>query len=366
VSLLAPLRRARVTALAVAGAAALAVAPAVVPLGQLSAAHATPGSPATSVQQMLAKVKRLQAQAKAAEHRYGAAFNGVANSVTDSISADQASGEAQILAADAQTELLDRVRGLYESGGSLATYAAVLDSGSFNSLSDRTEMATRVVSAQIADVRDVLRQAASARLAASKAETRERSKIHTERGIADAADRVEALLSEQKTLLDQANQKLAAVAQAQAALNAENSSFGSITDAAIANLRILPPSTQYLDLYKAAATTCPGLPWTVLAAIGQVETGHGRNTNVSSAGAMGPMQFEPATFERYAVDGDGDGIANIVDPADAIYSAAHYLCANGAGAGPAALSRAIFHYNHAGWYVEMVLKLSGMYSTQYS
>ena len=63
---------------------------------------------------------------------------------------------------------------------------------------------------------------------------------------------------------------------------------------------------------------------------------------------------------------DGDGVANIMDPADAIYSAAHYLCANGAGRGPAALSNAIFHYNHADWYVEMVLKLSGMYSAQYS
>ena len=66
----------------------------------------------------------------------------------------------------------------------------------------------------------------------------------------------------------------------------------------------------------------------MLAAIGQVESGHGRNTSTSSAGAMGPMQFEPATFAAYAVDGDHDGVKSIMDPADAIYTAAHYLCAN--------------------------------------
>ena len=84
-------------------------------------------------------------------------------------------------------------------------------------------------------------------------------------------------------------------------------------------------------LYQKAATTCPGLSWTVLAAIGQVETHHGSGTMVSSAGALGPMQFLPSTFVQYARDGDHDGKANIVNPADAIYSAAAYLCANGAG-----------------------------------
>jgi membrane-bound lytic murein transglycosylase B len=78
------------------------------------------------------------------------------------------------------------------------------------------------------------------------------------------------------------------------------------------------------------------------------------------------MQFEPGTFAAYAVDGDHDGQTNIMDPADAIFTAAHYLCANGAGRGPSALSAAILHYNHAAWYVEMVLKLAGMYASQYA
>src|SRR5206468_12613207 len=85
---------------------------------------------------------------------------------------------------------------------------------------------------------------------------------------------------------------------------------------------VIPAS--YLRLYRAAAATCRGLPWTVLAAIGTVETGNGANTSTSKKGAMGPMQFLPSTFAAYAVDGDGDGVANIQDPADAIYSAARY------------------------------------------
>ena len=96
----------------------------------------------------------------------------------------------------------------------------------------------------------------------------------------------------------------------------------------------------------------------MLAAVGQVESGHGRNMGPSSAGAMGPMQFMPATFDHYAVDGDHDGVADIMDPADAIYTAAAYLCANGGGNGPAGLHTALFHYNHAEWYVQLVLRLS--------
>jgi membrane-bound lytic murein transglycosylase B len=76
------------------------------------------------------------------------------------------------------------------------------------------------------------------------------------------------------------------------------------------------------------------------------------------------MQFMPATFAAYAVDGDNDGVTDITDPADAIFTAAAYLCANHAGAGGSHLSNAIWHYNHADWYVQMVLTLAKKYAVE--
>ena len=131
----------------------------------------------------------------------------------------------------------------------------------------------------------------------------------------------------------------------------------------------IPPN--YLALYRAAADTCPELPWSVLAAIGKVETNHGRlpapgvTSGANFAGAAGPMQIGIGgkagnTFGAYAVDGDGDGISNIYNPADAIFTAASYLCRNGGGTG-GDLSRAVFAYNHADWYVTKVLAIASTY-----
>lgn len=114
----------------------------------------------------------------------------------------------------------------------------------------------------------------------------------------------------------------------------------------------IPPS--YVALYEAAAGRCRGLPWTVLAAVGTVETGNGANTATSSAGAVGPMQFEPATWARWGVDGDGDGRADPRDAADAIPAAADYLCSAGARGGRD-LPGALFAYNHSSSYVAQVL-----------
>ncbi|MCW2707286.1 MAG: Lytic transglycosylase catalytic, partial [Frankiales bacterium] len=110
-----------------------------------------------------------------------------------------------------------------------------------------------------------------------------------------------------------------------------------------------------------SASYCPGLSWKVLAAIGQVESDHGRNVGPSSAGALGPMQFMPSTWAQYAVDGDGDGKADIMNPYDAVPAAALYLCRNGAGLGGQALYDAIFNYNHADWYVREVLAIAAAY-----
>ncbi|MEU4405326.1 lytic murein transglycosylase [Streptosporangium sp. NPDC023963] len=122
---------------------------------------------------------------------------------------------------------------------------------------------------------------------------------------------------------------------------------------------------SYLELYRKAAGVCPGLSWTVLAAIGQVESSHGRNNGPSSAGAQGPMQFMPATWKAYGVDGDGDGIADIWNPYDAVPGAANYLCANGAGRGGKKLEKAIWFYNHSWSYVSKVMGISRGYAAAY-
>jgi hypothetical protein len=123
-------------------------------------------------------------------------------------------------------------------------------------------------------------------------------------------------------------------------------------------LEEIPP--ELIGVYEAAAATCEGLDWTVLAAIHKVETGFGTGRATSSAGAQGPMQFMPSTFDAYGIDGDSDGHADINDVEDAIFSAAGLLCANGAG-DPARLATAIWNYNHSQAYVNDVLTLAAGY-----
>jgi hypothetical protein len=126
------------------------------------------------------------------------------------------------------------------------------------------------------------------------------------------------------------------------------------------------PST-YLALYQdSAAKYCPGLSWTVLAAIGQIESDHGANDGPSSAGALGPMQFLPSTWAVWGINAFGQtGAPNIMNPLDAVPSAARMLCADGAAAGGASLAGAIFAYNHANWYVNEVLDLASEYAQEY-
>ena len=90
----------------------------------------------------------------------------------------------------------------------------------------------------------------------------------------------------------------------------------------------------------------------VLAAINEIETAFGTNLNVSSAGALGWMQFMPETWAAYGVDANGDGVSDPYDPEDAIFAAANYLSASGF---PTDVYGAIFAYNHADWYVADVL-----------
>ena len=122
---------------------------------------------------------------------------------------------------------------------------------------------------------------------------------------------------------------------------------------------------ELLAVYQQAAKETCGMRWAVLAAVGKIETDHGRSTlagvrsGQNFAGARGPMQFLAPTWAAYGVDGDHDGDTDVYDPIDAIWGAAKYLCANGAGEGRE--RDALWNYNHADWYVDQVLDIAAGY-----
>jgi hypothetical protein len=128
----------------------------------------------------------------------------------------------------------------------------------------------------------------------------------------------------------------------------------------------------YLTLYRRAAPRCEGLPWSVLAAIGKVESDHGRaqlpgvRSGWNHAGAAGPMQFGIGvgragnSWAQFGRDFDRDGRRSVYDPGDAIPAAADYLCAAGA---PRRLEAAIYAYNHSPAYVADVRRLARRYAT---
>jgi cell wall-associated NlpC family hydrolase len=137
-------------------------------------------------------------------------------------------------------------------------------------------------------------------------------------------------------------------------------SFGQPATGQIAGI---PP--EYLQLFEAAGARY-GVPWEVLAGIGKVECDDGQDPDpsctregaINSAGAGGPMQFLASTWVIYGVDVTGAGHPDRWNPADAIFSAARYLRANGA---PQELELAIFAYNHSQSYVGAVLRWASIY-----
>ena len=143
---------------------------------------------------------------------------------------------------------------------------------------------------------------------------------------------------------------IAAVTGAVAGITGQQASACTAQPAASSAAASIP--ANYLADFKAAGTRY-GIPWTVLAAIGAVESGFGQDDGPSSAGALGPMQFEPPAWALY-----GDG-GNIMDPDDAIPAAARLLIASGA---PGNLQQAIFAYNHSAAYVTDVLAQAARYA----
>jgi len=127
--------------------------------------------------------------------------------------------------------------------------------------------------------------------------------------------------------------------------------FGPVRVTELPDWRIVsaPPINDLMRYYREAEAQF-GVSWSYLAAINLVETRMGRIRGDSYAGAQGPMQFMPKTWDAY---GDGD----INDPRDAILGAARYLHATGA---PADMERAIWHYNHDPEYVDAVMKYAAV------
>ncbi|WP_051772741.1 C40 family peptidase [Saccharothrix sp. NRRL B-16314] len=130
----------------------------------------------------------------------------------------------------------------------------------------------------------------------------------------------------------------------------------------------IPP--DYCLLYVTAAPHCPGLNWTVLAAIGKVETDHGRlkapgvADGENHAGAGGPMQFLAPTFNgviaKHRIPPGGASPPSRYNPHDAVHAAAFLLCDEGVRQGD--LRAGIFAYNHADWYVDKVLEQAAKYA----
>jgi soluble lytic murein transglycosylase-like protein len=134
----------------------------------------------------------------------------------------------------------------------------------------------------------------------------------------------------------------------------------------------LAPS-QLLPTFAQAAQLS-GVPQQVLLAIARVESGFDARAigpylpqfaGTENEHALGMMQFLPGTYRPYAARIDGItgknlGMMGIWDAESSIYAASFYLADNGA---PGDLHRALFAYNNAGWYVDLILAWAANYGS---
>ena len=141
-----------------------------------------------------------------------------------------------------------------------------------------------------------------------------------------------------------------------AELKAARSRFRNVIARERYLLSIDPGFAAKRALAQAAAARY-NIPWQILEAVWQVETGKSWDRSVTSyAGATGPMQFLPSTFRKYGVDGNNDGVISIYSAYDSVYAAANLLAQNGAASGD--VKRALFCYNHSTSYVNKVLSIA--------
>lgn len=316
---------------------------------------------------------RLQAQA--------AARLAVAGSVNDSIAAESVADDAAAQAVATRARHSRTVRALYTSGGTVAVFSSLLDAASIQDLAERTCVAQSLLNGAARESERATRDHQLALQVSDDGAVAADAQVAHAAEAARTTDAVEDTLAEARSVLvdlsalavqaeaaqDARRQatEAAEAARREAAEAAENArrqvaeAERLVALSRASGVPVLSTSggipDAFMALYVQAAQRCPGMRWSQLAAVGQVETRHGRNNGPSSAGAQGPMQFMPRTFAAYGVDGDGDGVADPWNPADAIHSAANYLCANGAGQGtPEAERRSLLRYNNAGWYVDLV------------
>lgn len=141
-------------------------------------------------------------------------------------------------------------------------------------------------------------------------------------------------------------EELRTTAQHHAAARREFRGMHRKLSSALPAWRIVAPAPidELVGIYQEASTEF-GIPWQHLAAVNLVETGIGRIRGTSSAGALGPMQFMPATWAAYGAGGD------VHDTRDAIFGAARYLAANN---GANDMAFALYRYNHSERYVRGV------------
>jgi membrane-bound lytic murein transglycosylase B len=111
------------------------------------------------------------------------------------------------------------------------------------------------------------------------------------------------------------------------------------------------PAGQLLTWYHTAGARF-GVGWQYLAAVNLIETTFGKVHGLSAAGAQGPMQFLPSTWEEYGAGGD------VNDPHDAIFAAARYLADRGFARGDVA--GALYAYNPTMHYVNAVKAIASV------